>query len=56
MRIGINLINIQLVCMYNTIDNMDNSLEVRFRELLIPKVSEQKSLLFTKEQYFELII
>ena len=33
---------------------MDNPLEVRFRELLIQKTMS-KSLLFTKEQYNELI-
>ena len=34
---------------------MKNPLEVRFRELLIPKISEQRSLLLTKDQYYELI-
>ena len=34
---------------------MDNPLEVRFKDLLIPKNSEQRSLLLTKEQYYELI-
>ena len=35
--------------------SMDNPLEVRFKDLLIPKNSEQRSLLLTKEQYYELI-
>ena len=30
-------------------------MEIRYRELLIPKISEQNSLLLSKEQYYELI-
>ena len=29
---------------------MDNPLEIRFRELLIPKISEEKYLLLSNEQ------